>query len=153
MRVLILAGLGAASLGCSGLLGGGDEDEEGGGLFGIGDEEDGETEDDGSADPDGDGLSNDEEDELGTDGDELDSDGDGWNDGEEVEGNTDPTDDESKPYEGGWPIGDCAKDIQAEGYDEGDASRDWVMMDQFGEDVNLHGFCDNVVYLVFAAFW
>jgi hypothetical protein len=27
------------------------------------------------------------------------------------------------------------------------------LMDQFGEMVSLHDFCDNVVYVVFAAFW
>ncbi|EEI62493.1 hypothetical protein, partial [Corynebacterium glucuronolyticum] len=42
--------------------------------------------DDGSADPDNDGLTNDQEKELGTDPYNPDSDGDGINDGDEVNG-------------------------------------------------------------------
>ncbi len=157
MRMLVLAGLGAASLGCTGLLGGGDGgDDEAGGPFGSGDTEageDGNTDNDGGADPDGDGLSNDEEDELGTDGDEVDSDGDGWSDGEEVADNSDPLDEGDKPYQGGWSKGDCRDDIQATGYDEGDISRDFVLPDQFGDNVSLHDFCDRSVLVIFSAFW
>lgn len=43
MRVLLLAGLGAASLGCTGLLGGGESDDEPTGLFGSTDNGSGEA--------------------------------------------------------------------------------------------------------------
>lgn len=104
-------------------------------------------------DADGDGLSDADEDALGTDPTASDSDGDGFSDGEEVDQNTDPTDQASVPFEGGWPISACNGKVEGEGWDEGDVSNDWAMTDQFGESVNLHAFCDNVVYLVFAAFW
>lgn len=136
------------ALGCTGLTGESEEDD-GGGLFGdIDDENDAEDED-----ADNDGLTDSEEADLGTDPDESDSDGDGADDGEEVDQNTDPTDEDSVPFEGGWPVSACNGEIDGEGWDEGDVSDDWTMPDQFGQDVNLHAFCDNVVYVVFAAFW
>ena len=111
------------------------------------------TDDDTDKDSDGDGLTDADEDELGTDADAADSDGDGTEDGEEVEQNTDPLDEDSHPFEGGWPVSACNGELEGEGYAKGDISTDWSMKDQFGEEVNLHAFCDNVVYVVFAAFW
>ena len=130
----------------------------------------------GSADPDGDGLTNAEEAELGTDpnnadtdGDGLDdytevnetgtdptvadTDGDGYDDGDEWEDNTDPLDDVDHPYAGGWPIGACRDGVQPTGDEEGDIANDWSLPDQFGEQVRLHSFCDRAVLLVAAAFW
>jgi len=154
MRVLILAGLGATSLGCAGLLGSEEDDDEGGGPLGGKDTvDDTEERDDGGDDPDNDGLTNDEEDELGTDGDEADSDGDGWDDGAEVADNSDPLDKADKPYEGGWSKGACRNDVKATGYGEGGISRDFVLPDQFGDNVSLHDFCDRSVLLIFSAFW
>jgi hypothetical protein len=104
-------------------------------------------------DADGDGLLGAKEAELGTDPNEADSDGDGADDGKEMVEHTDPLDDAEYPYQGGWEIGSCSKDVKATGWSEGDTSNDFAMMDQFGETVHLHSFCQDVVYLVFAAFW
>lgn len=150
MRLLVLIG-GALLLGCTGVAGG----EETGGssdIFGN-PTEGGGGEDDGSSDDDDDGLTRTEEEELGTDPSEADSDGDGTDDGDEVKANTDPTDDGDFPYEGGWAKGDCRDDIKGEGFAEGDVAENFTMVDQFGQEVSLHDFCDRTVYLVFAAFW
>lgn len=152
MRVLLFLG-GGFLLGCAGL---GGEDTAGGGstdIFGNSTDGNDEGNDDGATDADEDGLTLDEENDLGTDPDEADSDGDGTADGEEVKQSTDPLDDEDFPYEGGWAKGACRKDIDGEGFAEGDVAENFTMVDQFGEDVSLHDFCDRKVYLVFAAFW
>ncbi len=104
-------------------------------------------------DDDGDGLTNGEEAALGTDPALEDSDGDGHSDGEEVDGNTDPLDDQDRPYAGGWPIADCRDGIASTGNSEGDIADDFTLMDQFGEQVRLHSFCDRLVVLVGSAFW
>ncbi len=83
-----------------------------------------------------------------------DSDGDGHTDGEEFSGNTDPLDAEDHPYTGGWPIADCRDEITPTGSNEvGDISQDWALMDQFGDTVRLHSFCDRTVLVVSSAFW
>ena len=105
------------------------------------------------ADADGDGLLASEEATLGTDPANPDSDDDGWDDGEEVSGHTDPLLDTDKPYEGGWTIGACRDDIVATGQAVGQVANDFGLLDQFGETVHLHDFCDRTVWLVFAAFW
>lgn len=104
-------------------------------------------------DDDGDGLSNAEERALGSDPDAADSDGDGWDDGEEVGGNTDPTDDADHPYTGGWAIGACRHDLVSTGTAIGDVAPDFALVDQFGDTLHLHDFCDREVLLVSAAFW
>ncbi|GDX79800.1 hypothetical protein LBMAG42_16110 [Deltaproteobacteria bacterium] len=143
-------------LGCAGV--GADTAENGGGgggFLGLGDDTGSgeEEEDPAKTDSDGDGLTNAEEDDLGTDPDKADSDGDGFDDPDEVEGNTDPNKASDHPYEGGWPIGACRNDVQGEGFSERDISDNFNMEDQFGEEVELHAFCENVVYMVFAAVW
>lgn len=107
----------------------------------------------GAADADGDGLNVDQETALGTDPGNPDSDGDGWNDGAESDSYTNPLDDADHPYEGGWPIDACRNDIEGSGYGAGDVVQAFEMTDQFGEKVKVHDFCDQVVYIVFAAFW
>ncbi len=104
-------------------------------------------------DADADGLLGSEEESLGTNPDKTDSDGDGVGDGAELAANTDPLDGAEYPYEGGWEIGACKNDIKGEGLSEGDVSDDFSLLDQFGQNVHLYSFCDNVVYMVFAAFW
>ncbi len=104
-------------------------------------------------DPDKDGLADADEAALGSDPGVPDSDGDGYTDGDEASQHTNPIDAEDHPYAGGWKIGACRDDIEATGTGEGDVSNDFELMDQFGEMVRLHDFCDNVVYVVFAAFW
>lgn len=145
------------AFGCTGLTGE-EESDDGGGILGGGDDSkdtdvDDTDDEDVDKDSDGDGLTDADEADLGTDADEADSDGDGTEDGAEIEQNTDPLDEDSHPFEGGWPISACNGDLEGEGYGKGDISTDWSMKDQFGEEVNLHAFCDNVVYMVFAAFW
>jgi hypothetical protein len=68
---------------------------------------------------------------------------------------TDGTDDtdQEETYLGGFPKDSCSADIEGEGYAEGEVMENLVRMDQFGEMVSLHDFCDHVVWLVFAAFW
>lgn len=104
-------------------------------------------------DTDGDGLTDLEEQDLGTDPDDADSDGDGYDDGVEVDGNTDPTDDADMPYLAGWPIDPCRDDIQSTGNDVGDIAEGFELLDQFGETVSLHDFCDQTVVMVSSAMW
>lgn len=98
-------------------------------------------------DSDEDGLLDSIEASIGTDPSERDSDGDDYDDGDEVTRNTDPTDAGDKPYQAGWPIDACRGDPGE------DAESNFELLDQFGETVRLHDFCDQVVYMVFAAFW
>ncbi len=148
---------GGLLLGCAGLATDDTASSGSGGttdIFDDGGDDDTEAqEDEGKLDDDGDGLTADEEEALGTDPDEADSDGDGVGDGEEVEQSTDPLDESDLPYAGGWAKGACRNDVKAEGWGEGDVSRNFTMVNQFDEDVSLHDFCDRTLYLVFAAFW
>ena len=101
------------------------------------------------ADSDGDGLTDDEEAELGSDPDSADTDFDGWDDYEEFVRNTDPTDGTDKPYTGGWPIGDCRDDIQADStLSEGGIAPDFELVDMYGDTVRLHDFCHMAILVV-----
>jgi len=60
---------------------------------------------------------------------------------------------EDKSYLGGWAIGDCSEDIDSTGNDVGDIAVDFERIDQFGEAVRLHDFCDRLVLVVMAAMW
>lgn len=126
------------------------DDDDGNGTGGGDDDDD---DDDGSGDADGDGLTDAEEADLGTDPGKADTDGDGTDDGDELDANTDPTDAADKPYAGGWPKDSCRWDVDGEGWSKGDVAMDFALMDQYGEDVHLHDFCEHVVYIVFAAMW
>ncbi len=105
------------------------------------------------ADADGDGLLTSEEAALGTNPADPDSDADDWSDGQEAEQHTDPLDDADRPYKGGWQIDACRTDVEPTGNGEGDVAEDFALMDQFGDTVRLHDFCNRVVWMVFAAFW
>ena len=107
----------------------------------------------GDLDRDGDGLTDAEEADLGTDPDAVDTDADGYSDGDEANAGTDPTDDADHPYTGGWPIDSCRDDIQGTGTFEGDIAEAWTRIDQYGEDIAVHDFCDHTVLLVGVAFW
>ena len=74
-------------------------------------------------------------------------------DSAEVDGNTDPLSADDHPYAGGWPIADCRDDITSTGNSEGDIADDFSLLDQFGDQVQLHSFCDRLVLLVGSAFW
>jgi hypothetical protein len=104
-------------------------------------------------DEDGDGLTNAEEAEMGTNPLAADSDEDGYDDATEVAEYTDPTNKDDKPYQAGWKMGACRNDVEAEGNEEGMVAEDFALLDQFGEIVHLHDFCDKVVLQIFAAFW
>ena len=134
MHITLGSDTGSSATGGAGSFGGGGDNQSG-------------------QDSDGDGLSDAEEDALGTDPEEEDSDDDGWDDGEEVDGNTDPTDDDDHPYNGGYGIDPCRDDIEATGTDVGAIANNFELVDQYGDTVRLHDFCDRAVLLVSAAFW
>jgi thiol-disulfide isomerase/thioredoxin len=106
------------------------------------------------ADSDGDGLLDLDEQALGTDPALPDSDGDGWTDAEEagIE-HTDPTDPNDRPYLGGWRIGACRDDVVGAGQAVGQVAHDFGLVDQFGDTLHLHDFCDRAVLLVSSADW
>ena len=56
-------------------------------------------------------------------------------------------------YLGGWPVDACNDSISATGNEVGDIALDWTRMDQYGDDLRLHDFCDHAVLLVGSAFW
>ena len=111
-------------------------------------------EDDGflDIDSDGDGLTDSEEEALGSDPDQVDSDGDGFDDGVEADWYTDPGDPQDHPYEGGWPIDSCRNELTPTGMAVGDTINDVKLVDQYGEEVRLHDFCDHVVLIEHAGF-
>lgn len=97
------------------------------------------------ADTDGDGLNDLVEDEDGTDPLSDDGDGDGYLDPWELTEGTDPNDAESRIYIGNWPYnpdkGAMAEvTLDAAGTSEGDQFAHLVLMDQFGEYVDLYDF-------------
>ena len=104
-------------------------------------------------DADEDGLLDPQEVALGSDPGKADTDGDGYTDGDEFAAHTSPADAADKPYKNGWPIDECRHDYEGTGIKKGDVAYDFALNDQFGETVHLHDFCNQVVYLLFAAFW
>ncbi|MEE2749910.1 MAG: hypothetical protein VX519_00645, partial [Myxococcota bacterium] len=111
------------------------------------------TESGSGVDTDGDGLTDELEASLGTDPSVADTDGDGESDGDEVAGNTSPLDADDHAYQGGWSIAACRDAVVATGNEVGEIAEDFSLLDQFGDRVRLHSFCDSVVWLVGAAFW
>jgi len=111
-----------------------------------------DADDESSLDSDGDGLSDAEEAELGSDPALTDSDGDGWEDGVEHSYYTDPTDSNDHPYTGGWPIDSCRNDLVPTGMSEGDVINDVGLLDQYGEEIRLHDFCNHTVLIEHAGF-
>jgi hypothetical protein len=99
-------------------------------------------------DGDGDGLLDSDEIALGSDPAKTDSDDDGFDDGVEFDANTNPADAADKPYQAGWPINSCRNDLTASGTEPGDVIENYAMVDQFGETVRVHDFCNQVVMLV-----
>ena len=115
---------------------------------------DGASLDDASgADSDGDGIPDSEEAELGTDPMSDDTDLDGWTDSEELARNTDPTNGSDKPYQGGWPIGDCRDDLTGTSVAAGEVAPDFALTDMYGDEVRLHDFCHMAVMVVTGAEW
>lgn len=118
-----------------------------------------ELEDDDDADDDG----NDGESDggpVGTDdgGDSGGSDGPGDDGPSEDEGDSgddgDPVDEPpGSPYAGGWDIGTCQDQISPTGTGVGQVVPDFLLYDQFGDQVRLYDFCHEAVYIVAGAFW
>ncbi|MCK6525535.1 hypothetical protein L6R49_29350 [Myxococcota bacterium] len=97
------------------------------------------------ADTDGDGLNDLSEDEDGTDPLSTDGDGDGYLDPWELTEGTDPNDAESRIYIGNWPYNPNKGEmvdvpLEEAGTKEGDQFAHLVLMDQFGEYVDLYDF-------------
>ena len=128
-----------------------DGDEDGDGLT-NGEEEDLGTDPE-LADTDGDGLGDgDEVNQYGTDPLDEDTDGDTYSDGDEVEGNTDPDNEIDHPYMGGWPIDACRSSVLPTGDEVGQIPSNFSLMDQFGEYVQFHDFCNQVIFMAAGAF-
>lgn len=105
-------------------------------------------------DADGDGLSDEWELETGSDPELADTDGDGFSDWDETYQFTDPDDPDSTPYQGGWdrqPYPDGLAEL--EGRQVGDVMENFTLVDQFGDEVELHRFYGNVVVVESAAEW
>jgi hypothetical protein len=146
---ITLLAAGGLLLGACGLDPDGDEDGDG---LTNGEEEELGTDPE-IADSDGDGLSDGDEVNLyGTDPSSADSDGDGYEDGEEVESFTDPLTEADHPYLGGWPIDACRMDVIPTGNDVGDIAENFTLLDQFGEYVRFHDFCNHTIFLIAGAF-
>jgi hypothetical protein len=82
-------------------------------------------------DSDRDGLLDDEETRYGTDPANAHSDDDGWD----------------HPYTGGWPIGACRHSLDGSGWNVGFTVHNTNNLDQNGDLVKLHDFCE-VPYLL-----
>lgn len=104
-------------------------------------------------DEDGDGLADSWEEDESLDPESLDTDGDGWEDGEEVYGFADPNDEDDHPYTGGWPRGPIPADLESTGVAVGDIAEDFLLPDQFGDQVKLWSFYGQVVLIENAAPW
>jgi len=110
----------------------------------------------GPQDSDGDYLLDDFELAIGTDPELADSDGDGFTDTTEYLQYFDPNDEDDFPYTGAYPRLPLPDDIDDEGWDVGEVTRDWDAddsEDQHSEIVNIHKFYGNVVVLDIAAEW
>lgn len=104
-------------------------------------------------DTDQDYLSDSFEELIGTNPEIADSDGDGFTDAEEYLAYYDPDDRDDFPYEGGYPRGPVPSDIDADGWDAGEVSRDWEGEDQHGDLLSLHKFFGNVIMIDIGAEW
>ncbi|HCP48174.1 MAG TPA: hypothetical protein DIU15_19200 [Deltaproteobacteria bacterium] len=96
------------------------------------------------------------EEAIGSDPESEDSDGDGFSDAHEYLSYFDPNDPTDFPYSGGYPRLPLPADIDGDGWDEGEVSRDWDeddAIDLFEEVVSLHRFYGNVVLVDVGAEW
>ena len=59
--------------------------------------------------------------------------------------------DATSSYDGGWSIGACRDDVVGEGNAEGQVAQNFTLVDQYDQAIELHAFCDRVVYVVFGA--
>ena len=95
------------------------------------------------------GSSTSDQTEAGDDTDSGNSASDDTGDGQ----SDDTADGTESHYLGGWPVDACNDSITSTGNEVGDIALDWTRMDQYGDDLRLHDFCDHAVLLVGSAFW
>lgn len=81
-----------------------------------------------------------------------DDDGDGFTNSEESAAGSDPLDAADVPYTGGWRKGACRDEVSPTGNRPGEVAEDFALVDQFGDTVHLHDFCDRVVLIEFSGF-
>lgn len=90
----------------------------------------------------------------GDDGGADDAGGSNSDDGGADDGGPPPEDEPpASPYVGGWDIGTCQDDIVPTGTGVGQVAPDFLLFDQFGDQVRLHDFCHKAVYIIAGAFW
>jgi hypothetical protein len=56
-------------------------------------------------------------------------------------------------YRGGWPVDSCAADMVGTGDGLGEVAHDFALLDQHGDTVRLHDFCNHTVVLMSIAAW
>lgn len=151
-RLLAICALLAPFIGCAGPERGHANYEPWGGID-IDDDEGEASGDEGQEDEEqGEGSGASAGDEDGDDGPGGD---DGPPDGDSSGGEEPPPEEEppGSPYVGGWDIGDCQDEIVPTGTGVGQVVPDLLLYDQFGDQVRLHDFCHEAVYIVGGAFW
>ena len=104
-----------------------------------------------SSDSDDDGIDDCAEAELGTDPSLADSDGDGLSDLEEVDCVSHPLDAEEQCYAGGWEHNDPS--VASTGTEVGDVMANFSLIDQCGEEVDIHDFFGEYHILYLTAAW
>ena len=72
--------------------------------------------------------------------------------GEEVDQGTDPFNAYDVPYIGGWKKDSCRDEVDPTGNGVGEVAEDFGLVDQYGDRVYLHDFCNRVVLIEFAGF-
>ena len=109
-------------------------------------------EDDGSAHPAGGDDSG--EDGTGDDGDDFDDDDDSHGDDFGDDDGEDSGDDSGGgTYVGGWPIDAGCADLEVTGDAVGEVTAATAIIDQRGQEVNLHDFCQHAVLIAVDATW
>ncbi len=106
-------------------------------------------------DTDEDGLPDTYETSVGSNPSATDSDGDGYDDGEEVWGHSDPSSETDHPYIGGWERHPWPAELETAetGSAVGDVARNFTLLDQFGEEVQLWSFYGNAILVDSSAVW
>ena len=83
----------------------------------------------------------------------ADDDGDGFTNGDEDAAGSNPQDASDVPYTGGWvKDSECRYDVASTGNEAGQIAENFALVDQYGDTVLLHDFCDTVLLIEFAGF-
>ena len=139
--------------------GGGSDDDD---AVATDDDDDADSDDDDAGsddddasdrDSDGDGLTDAFEESIGTLPNNADTDGDGFEDGEEHLNYFYANDSSDFPYAGDYPRGPLPSTISGQSWSEGTVSHNWTLVDQWGEELQLHRFYGNVIVVELAADW